>query len=168
MRSASNWGSISATYIERTFMTILSYPANLQHETRKSGYVVRFPDLPEALTGGATLDESLSGAADCLGSAIAFRMVDKAKIPAPSRAKKGQILVQVPLSIAPKMALYVAMREQGVNTSQLARLLGCGETSVRRMLDPKHASRPEKLQAALSALGKRITLRLDDVDRRAA
>ena len=140
----------------------LSYPANLQRQKKKLGYVVSFPDLPEALTGGRDLAEALHEATDCLGSAISFRMLDKAEIPAPSRHKKGQVLVQVPLWVAPKMALYIAMRELGVNNAELARRMKCQETVIRRLLDPKHASRPEKLQAALDALGKRITLRLDD------
>jgi len=49
-----------------------------------------------------------------------------------------------------------------VNNAELARRMKCQETVIRRLLDPKHASRPEKLQAALAALGKRITLRLDN------
>jgi antitoxin HicB len=140
----------------------LSYPATLEAKRKGRGYVASFPDLPEALTGGRDLGEALREAADCLGSAISFRMLDKSEIPAPSRSKKGQVLVQVPLWIAPKMALYVAMRELGITNAELARRMKCQETVVRRMLDPKHASRPEKLQAALAALGKQITLRLDD------
>src|SRR5258708_3376333 len=104
-------------------MTILSYPANLEPETKGPGYVVSFPDLPEALTGGRSIQESLAEAADCLGSAISFRMLDKAKIPVPSRPKKGQTLVQVPFSVAPKMALYMAMRDLRVTNAELARRL---------------------------------------------
>ena len=33
---------------------------------------------------------------------------------------------------------------------------------VRRMLDPKHDTRPEKIQAALEALGKRVVMAYDD------
>ncbi len=143
-------------------MVTLSYPANLEPETKGRGYVVTFSDLPEALTGGRTLSESLREAADCLGSALSFRMLDKAQIPLPSKARKGQVSVQVPFSVAPKVALYMAMRQLGISNADLARRLGCGETMVRRMLDPKHASRPESLQLALAILGKTITLRMDD------
>ena len=54
------------------------------------------------------------------------------------------------------------MREQGVNNSELARRLGVRETVVRRMLDPEHETRSEKLQAALEALGKRILVAVED------
>ena len=48
--------------------------------------------------------------------------------------------------IAPKLALYLRMREFGINNSKLARKLGVRETVVRRMLDPDHATKTEKLQ----------------------
>ncbi len=80
----------------------------------------------------------------------------------PSPVKRGQRLVSVPLWVAGKLALYLAMREQGVNNSELARRLGIRETVVRRMLDPERETRSERLQAALEALGKRILVAIED------
>ena len=40
--------------------------------------------------------------------------------------------------------------------------LGVSETVVRRMLNPRHDTKPEKIQAALLALGKRIVLTFED------
>jgi antitoxin HicB len=70
--------------------------------------------------------------------------------------------VPVPLWVAGKLALYLTMREQKITNSDLARRLGVRETVVRRMLDPDHATKSEKLQAALSVLGKRMVVALDD------
>lgn len=42
--------------------------------------------------------------------------------------------------------------------TELARRLGVSETVVRRMLNPKHSSKPQRIQAALAALGKRIVV----------
>lgn len=44
------------------------------------------------------------------------------------------------------------MRERRVPNTELAKRLGVSETVVRRMLNPRHATRPEKIQAALAAL----------------
>ncbi|MBZ5495747.1 MAG: hypothetical protein LAP85_05045 [Acidobacteriia bacterium] len=82
--------------------------------------------------------------------------------PPPSIRKRGQRLVPVPLWLAPRLALYVAMRERRIGNSALARRLGCSETVVRRMLDPEHHRKPEKLQAALEVLGKRLTMAVGD------
>jgi antitoxin HicB len=58
--------------------------------------------------------------------------------------------------------LYLAIRERGIPNTELARRLGVSETVVRRMLNPKHDTRPEKIQAALAALGKRIVVTFED------
>jgi antitoxin HicB len=71
-------------------------------------------------------------------------------------------MVPVPLWIAPKLALYWRMRELGLSNSALARKLGVGETVVRRMLNPDHATKADKIQAALEALGKRLLMVLED------
>ena len=54
------------------------------------------------------------------------------------------------------------MRDQRVKNSELARRLGVDERVVRRMLDPKHASKAEKIQAALAVLGKQMTVEVRD------
>ena len=142
-------------------MFSFSYPATFRPD--KAGRpVVRFPDFREAHTDGKDMREAVEEAMDCLGSVIAFRIAEKKEIPAPSPLKRGQRLVPVPLWIAGTLALYLAMREQGVNNSELARRLGVRETVVRRMLDPEHETRSEKLQAALEALGKRILVAVED------
>src|SRR5260370_37453257 len=83
-------------------------------------------------------------------------------IPAPSKLKPGQHGISVPLYLAPKLALYLAMRERRMPNTELAKLLGVSETVVRRMLNPKHDTRPERIQAALVALGKRIVVTFED------
>jgi len=143
-------------------MFTASYPASFLPEKNGNGFHVRFQDLPEALTGGADLDDTLAQAADCLAEALAGRIVRGGPIPVPSRLKRGQYPVSVPLYLAPKLALYLAMREGGLRNTELAKRLGVSETVVRRMLDPKHNTKPERIQAALAALGKRIVVRFED------
>ena len=143
-------------------MFTFAYPAVFgRDEDGRS--LVSFPDFPTAHTDGADASEAMEEAIDCLGSSIAFAMADKTNVPKPSRLKRGQRLVPVPLWIVAKLALYWAIREGlGVSQSELARRLGVSETIVRRMLDPNHDTRPEKIQAALEALGKRVVMAYDD------
>ncbi len=137
------------------------YPATLTPEPR-GHFTVTFPDFPEAITSGRDLADALSQAADCLQEAIAGRIVRKEQIPSPSRLKSGQRRVRVALYLAPKLALYLAMRQQHVSNTELARRLNCSETVVRRMLTPKHDSKPENLQAALQALGKQFVVAVEN------
>jgi antitoxin HicB len=143
-------------------MFTATYPASFLPEENGKGFHVRFPDLPEALTGGADLDDTKVQAADCLAEAIAGRIRRGDAIPDPSKVKRGQHPVSVPLYLAPKLALYLAMRETGLKNTALAKRLGVSETVVRRMLDPKHDTRPERIQAALAELGKRIVISFED------
>ena len=138
------------------------YPAIILREDDGRGFYVRFRDLPEALTSGGDLEDSLEQASDCLAEALAGRIRRGDAIPVPSPVKRGQHLIGVPLYLAPKLALYLAMREQGIPNTELAGRLGVSETVVRRMLDPKHNTKPEKIQAALNALGKRIVVSFED------
>jgi len=143
-------------------MFTATYPAIFLPEEDGRGFHVRFPDLPEALTGGDDLEDTAVQATDCLAEAIAGRIVRGDVIPKPSKAKRGQHLVSDPLSLAPKLALYLALRERGMRKTELAKRLGVSETVVRRLLDPKHDTKPEKVQAALAALGKRIVVSFED------
>jgi ribosome-binding protein aMBF1 (putative translation factor) len=54
------------------------------------------------------------------------------------------------------------MRQQGLSNSKLARRLKCSETVVHRILDPKHDSKPEKLEAASAPLGKRVPVSIHE------
>lgn len=142
-------------------MFTFAYPASFSRD-EEGRLLVGFPDFPTAHTDGADAAEAMEEAIDCLGSAIAFLMADKSEVPKPSRLKRGQRLVPVPLWIVTKLALYWAIRELGISQSELARRLNVRETVVRRMLDPTHDTKAEKLQAALEILGKRIVMAYDD------
>lgn len=69
----------------------LSYPARLKRDGR--GFMVSFPDIPEALTCGSTREEALKMAADALATALEFYAEDGRPVPAPSKLKRGQALV---------------------------------------------------------------------------
>lgn len=118
-------------------MSSFAYPATFRRDENRRP-VVSFPDFPGAHTDGKDLPEAVEEAIDCLGSVIAARIGERSGIPTPSPLKRGQRLVPVPLWIAGKLALYLAIRERRMSNSELARRLGVRETVVRRMLDPDH------------------------------
>jgi antitoxin HicB len=143
-------------------MFTASYPAVFLPEKNGRGFHVRFPDLPEALTGGDDFVNTLEQAADCLAEAIAGRIRRGDAVPLPSKPKRGMHLISVPLQLALKLSLYLAIRHSGLSKTDVARRLGVSETVVRRMLNPKHVTKPEKIEAALLSLGKRIVVAFDD------
>ena len=143
-------------------MSAFTYPAKFS--TGSDGRVlVEFVDLARVATDGKDLQEAFAEAIDALGSDLSIRLSQHEEIPTPSPAKRGQRLVPVPWWLAPKLALYLAMRAQGIHNAALARRLNVDERVVRRMLDPAHETKAEKIQAALAALGKRLTMEVEDV-----
>lgn len=139
-----------------------TYPVLLTRDEADGGFVATFPDLPEAITQGDDAADALTQAVDALDEAVAGRIRRGDAIPVPSVPAPGQPVVPVPALTAAKASLLLALREAGINKSELAERLGCDEKEVRRLLDPRHASRLTRLQAALTALGKRIAVRLVD------
>lgn len=104
---------------------------------------VVFPDLPEARTDGADLDEALAEAAGCHEPAIAARIAGREDIPRPLPLPDdgSARLVTCPAPTAQKAALALALRAAGIGNVALAATLGIDEKDVRRMLDLHH-SRP--------------------------
>src|SRR6266851_2218752 len=117
-----------------------AYPATLMPDP-DGGFTVTFRDVPEAITEGDSREEALLRAEDALESALAMYVMAKEPLPALGMAKA---------------ALYEAMREQGVGRAELARRLRWHLPQVARVLDLRHASKMEQVEAALAALGLRL------------
>ena len=131
-----------------------AYPVDIELD-EEGRHVVRFPDIPGAVTDGATREEALDEAADCLDMALATRMHEGEDIPAASPAA-GRPRIAVELTTAAKVALCERMREIDIKNVELARRLKVNERVVRRMLDPLHKTKTECLLRALHVLGVRL------------
>ena len=97
-------------------------------------------------------------AEDALGAALAMYIAAKEPLPTSSQAKAGEELVPLSALGMAKTALYDAMCEQGVGRAELARRLRWHLPQVSRLLDLRHASRMEHVEAALAALGLRLII----------
>ncbi|MCH8998250.1 MAG: type II toxin-antitoxin system HicB family antitoxin [Proteobacteria bacterium] len=137
----------------------VAYPARFTVAADGS-VAVGFRDLPEALTSGDNLDEALAEASDCLDVALSYRMTRSQDVPPPSPTRRGERLIAPPAQTAAKLALYVSQRAAGLSNVALAKRLGCDEKAVRRLLDPRHASRLDRLADAIHATGGRLELHL--------
>jgi antitoxin HicB len=134
------------------------YPATLTPDTQDGGFVVTFPDVPEAITQGDGVAEALQQAADCLEEAIAGRIRRNESIPAASPVGPKQHAIPLPAQTAAKAALYLAIRQANITKVELAERLHCDEKEVRRLLDPRHASKLSRLESALAALGQHLVI----------
>jgi antitoxin HicB len=132
-----------------------AYPAKLSPDP-DGGFTVTFRDLPEAITEGDSRDEALMRAEDALESALAMYIAAKEPLPKPSTPKRREVMVPLSALGMAKTALHEAMLEQKVGRAELARRLRWHLAQVNRVLDPRHASKMEQVEAALAALGLRL------------
>jgi antitoxin HicB len=134
-----------------------AYPSTLTPDP-DGGFTVTFRDVSEAITEADTREEALLRAEDALESALAMYIAAKEPLPASSDPKADEEMVPLSALGMAKTALYDAMREQSVGRAELARRLRWHMPQVSRLLDLRHASRMEHVEAALAALGLRLII----------
>lgn len=132
----------------------MRYPVDLQPDS--GGYVVSFPDIPEALTQGDTREEALAMALDALITAFDFYFEDNQPIPLPSEVTGDY--VEVPLSVASKVLMLNALIESGLTRVELADRIGIKKQEVNRLINLQHSTKIDAIQRAMKALGKQLEI----------
>ena len=135
----------------------MRYPVNVKRDGKF--FLVTFPDIPEAITQGNDVEDSLRHAADVLESALDFYLESGRPLPIASKPKRGQRVVELPASVAAKMLLLNEMVVQKIRPVELARRLEVTPQEVTRLIDPRHTSKIDGIAAALKALGKTMEIR---------
>lgn len=142
-------------------MVNLDYPVRLA-PADEGGFVVTFPDVPEAITQGEDEEEALLRAQDALDTALEFYTDAGRDLPKAGKPRRGQRTVRPSALACVKLSIYQALRDDGVRKSDLARRLGWHMPQVDRLLDLHHASRLDQAAAALAALGRRLSVQVVD------
>lgn len=136
---------------------MVRYPVTLTADDNDT-ILVTFKDFPEAQTFGDDKEEALARAVDALETVIDAYIRDRRDIPAPSAVKGAS--VTLPSLVATKVQIYTAMRTQKVGKAELAKRLGAHLPQVDRLLDLKHGSKLDQLEAAAHALGAELEITL--------
>lgn len=118
------------------------------------------PDLPEVASVGDTEDEALLSVVEAIELAIQCRMNDREAIPLPAKLQKNLHAVRMPVRVIAKAQLHNEMLAQGVRKADLARLLKVLPPQIDRLLNPRHSTKLETLEAAFASLGKTIEFRV--------
>jgi antitoxin HicB len=141
----------------------VEYPARFIRDKESGGFVVTFPDVPEAITEGESLEEAMRMAEEALELALTFYVEKSRDLPQPGTLKRGMRMVSVPALSEAKFMLCEALRSAGIKKIELARRLRCSPSQVDRLLDIQHKSKLDQLQAAFAALGKRLSIHVQDL-----
>jgi antitoxin HicB len=130
----------------------------------EDGIVVSFPDVPEAITQGDDETDAFAQAEEALGLALLSYAARGLPLPKARTRGKGLIGIAVDPEIAAKLAVIEAVREVGISKSELARRIGKNEKEVRRILDPRHATKLATLTAVLRKLGRRLVIGIEEAN----
>ncbi|MDR0249825.1 MAG: type II toxin-antitoxin system HicB family antitoxin [Burkholderiales bacterium] len=136
----------------------MRYPVSIEKDG--DGFMVSFPDIPEALTCGDTYEEALEMAADALVTAMDFYFEARRPVPNPSKSAREQATIELPVSVTAKVLLLNEMLRQNISNAELARRIGSQPREVQRIVDLSHATKIDTIAKALSALGKSLDVRL--------
>jgi antitoxin HicB len=139
-------------------MKTYAYAAVFEPTEREGGFVVTFPDIPEAITEGDDMADARAQAADALGVALLTYLEMGRALPEP--AATGHMVAPEP-EVAAKIAVIETFRTAGISRSELARRIGKDEKEARRLLDPDTATKLPMLKAALAAMGQRLVIGLE-------
>ena len=138
----------------------MKYPATFTSDAEDGGFVVTFRDIPEAITQGDTENEALEMAADALLTSMDFYFEDKRQVPLPSKPKKGERLIELPIGVAAKIHLLNEMLAQKVRPVDLAQRLSISKQLANSLLSLHSPTKIDRVVEALHALGKDVELRI--------
>ena len=135
------------------------YPCDFTpDEEEGSGFVVSFPDIPPAITGGKNFKESIILAEDALVVALSIYVDRQEDLPAPSSWKKGQELISVQPLIAAQLDLYTAMRQQEITVEDLAQALKIPASDARKLLILDYKTSINQVFTALAEVGAKAAV----------
>jgi len=137
----------------------MRYPADLTAE-EEGGFMVTFPDIPEAITQGEDREDALFHGQDALETALEFYFEAPRIVPKPSRIKPGQEFVELSPSVSAKVLLLNEMIRQKVRPAELARRLNTTPQEVNRLTNLRHATKIDRIATAVKALGKTLEIRV--------
>jgi len=132
-----------------------AYPAVVKPDDNGT-LLVTFPDIPEAITVADTEDDVTRVGREALESAFDVYFDERREIPSPSKPKRGQRLVLLSALVTSKVMLANEMVRQGVRKADLARRLHLHGPQVDRLLDPRHSSKIDAIEAAFESLGRKL------------
>ena len=133
---------------------MFTFPA-LFTPAEEGGFVITFPDIPEAITQAETKEEGLSIARDCLETALEFYVDRNRPIPS-SSSLRGKVAISVTPMVCMKLMIHQEMIRAGVRKTELARRMDVHLPQIDRLLGLNHASRLDQIEHALAVLGLRL------------
>lgn len=129
----------------------------------EGGFIITFPDLGFGASQAETEPEALEVAEDLLLCLLSISIRDGKTIPAPKKHRgRNYRAIRLPALASIKTELYRAFQASGMRKAELARKLGIPKTNIDRLFLFGHNTRLAQIEAALAAIGKRVSFQIDE------
>lgn len=125
------------------------------------GLAIYCRDLPQFNSFGDDLEHAMVMAVDGIETTLSIYVDERKTIPAATPPEDGEHVVYLPAVTVAKIALWNTMMDQGMRKADLCRALGVSQTQGDRLVDFLHTSKMEQVEAALAALGKRLSVSVE-------
>lgn len=133
------------------------YPALFEHDKSAKRYTVSFPDLPEAMTEGATLEEAIFNASEVLTLTLEGRVDEGIEVPRPFVKKIARYIAP---SARTQAALLLRWAKGDHTIAEIARALNTSWPAVSRLEDLHHLPSLQQYERDVASVGRRLVISL--------
>lgn len=137
-----------------------NYAIRFEQDTAP-GLAVYCRDLPQLNSYGDDEAHAMAEAIDAIESTLSIYVDERQAIPEATPAHPGEKVIYLPAVTVAKIVLWNTMIERDMRKADLRRLLGVHQVQGDRLVDFLHTSKMEQVEAALAALGKRLTFSVE-------
>jgi antitoxin HicB len=135
-----------------------SYAIQLEGDP-EGGVLATFPDVPGAIAHGADETEAIAQGRIALAVALFGYLKTDQRLPRPKKRVGCQVAPHATDVL--KIAVVEAWLASGLSKTEFARLLGVDEKEARRVLDSDAATKADRLEQALTVLGRKLHIAVE-------
>lgn len=135
---------------------MFGYPAKVEKE--EDAFYISFRDVPEVLWYADSEEEVQKEALEALMTALTYYFKDDRAIPLASKPKKGEVVIDLPLSYVSKIILHNTMLENRIRPVDLAKAMEVPTSEIARVTNPRIKTKIDTMALAVKAAGGHMQL----------
>lgn len=140
-------------------MNTIGYFAQFE-PAEEGGFVITFPDIPEAISEADDKSSALFNASEVLDLCLTERLASGEALPSPSKSSGG-VWIEPSASIQAAALVRQTREKEGKNLADLARALKTSWAAAQKLETPANNPTLRQLERTAAVLGKRLIVSFD-------